>query len=107
MKIIIGIVQNDDSRNLLNHLMEAGFRATVIATTGGFLREGNSTILIGTDRVDEAIRIITENCHTRTQLVNPLPSVMEPGELYMPHPIEVQVGGAIVFVMDVEQFEKF
>ena len=107
MKMVVAIVQSADARSLLNGLIERDFRATVVATTGGFLREGNSTIFIGTDRVEEAVRIITANCHTRTQLVNPLPSVMEPGELYMCHPIEVQVGGAIIFVLDVERLERF
>ena len=107
MKMILSIVQSDDARELLEALMEKGFRATVISTTGGFLREGNSTILIGTERVQEALRVIQENCHTRTQLVNPLPPIMEPGELHMPYPIEVQVGGATIFVLDVERHERF
>jgi len=107
MKMIVTIVHRDDARDLLNSLMERDFRATMVGTTGGFLREGNATIFIGTDRVAEALHIIDQNCHTRAQLVNPLPSVMEPGELYMPHPIEVQVGGAIIFVLNVERFERF
>jgi uncharacterized protein YaaQ len=107
MKMVVVIVQSADARSLLNGLMERGFRATMVASTGGFLREGNATIFIGTEWVEEAMRVIGQNCHTRTQLVNPLPLVMEPGELYMPHPIEVQVGGAIIFVLDVERFERF
>jgi len=107
MKMILSIVHSDDAPGLLEALMERGFRATVISTTGGFLREGNSTVLIGTERVQEALRIIQENCHTRTQLVNPLPPIMEPAELHMPYPIEVQVGGATIFVLDVERYERF
>ena len=53
------------------------------------------------------LEIIKRNCHTRTQYVNPLPPVMEPGELYMPNPVEVQVGGAVIFVLDVERLVRF
>jgi uncharacterized protein YaaQ len=109
VKLIISIVNADDKRVLLDALLHKGFRATVVSTSGGFLREGNATILIGTenDKVESALQVIRENCHTRTQFVNPLPPIMEPGELYMPTPVEVQVGGAAVFVMDVERHERF
>ena len=109
MKLIVSIVNSDDARPLLDALSRAGYRATKISTTGGFLREGNSTVLIGVE--DEAAQavldIIRTSCHTRTQYVNPLPPIMEPGELYMPTPVEVQVGGATVFVLHVDRFEKF
>ncbi len=109
MKLIMSIVNSDDARPLLEVLSRKGHRATMVSTTGGFLREGNATVLIGVE--DEAVPavldLIRENCHTRKQFVNPLPPIMEPGELYMPSPIEVQVGGATVFVLDVERFERF
>ena len=109
MKLIMAIVNTDDSRGLLDRLLRRGFSATVISTTGGFLRECNATIFIGTEdhKTDECLSIINESCHTRTQYVTPLPPVMEPGELQIPTPVEVQVGGATVFVMNVERFQKF
>jgi uncharacterized protein YaaQ len=109
MKLIMSIVNNEDSRPLINALMGKGHRATVISTTGGFLREGNATIFVGTadDKVEEVLGIIRENCHTRIQHVNPMPPVMEPGEMYLPTPIEVQVGGATVFVINVDRFERY
>jgi len=109
VKLILSIVHSDDADQLTLALREHGFRSTKISTTGGFLREGNATILIGTeeDKVSEALAVIRQNCHTRTEYVNPLPPVMEPGELYMPNPVEVQVGGATIFVLDVARFEKF
>jgi uncharacterized protein YaaQ len=81
----------------------------MVSTTGGFLREGNSTILIGVEdeQMDAVLSIIRENCQSRKQFVNPLPPIMEPGELYMPAPVEIEVGGATVFVLDVERFERF
>lgn len=105
MKLLMAIVSSDDQRDVLDRLTKGGFRATVIGTTGGFLREGNSTIFIGTDdqRSTQAIEILRQTCRRRTQWVSPLPTLEGPG-LEMSEPIEVSVGGAVVFVMNVEQF---
>ena len=109
MKLVISIVSNEDARPLINSLMRRGHRATMISTTGGFLREGNATIFIGTEdkSLDEVLGVIRDNCHTHTQYVNPLPPVIEPGEMYLPTPVEVEVGGATVFVINVDRFEKY
>ena len=109
MKLIVSIIHSDDANQLIAALRDGGFSSTKISTTGGFLREGNATILVGTagDKVPTVLSIIKRNCHTRTQYVNPLPPIMEPGELYMPNPVEVQVGGAVIFVLDVEQLVKY
>jgi uncharacterized protein YaaQ len=109
MKLVMSIVHSDDAGRLTDALTQAGYRATIISTTGGFLRQGNATIFVGTqeDRVPEVLQLIRDNCRTRQELVNPLPPVMEPGEMYVPAPVEVQVGGATVFVLDVAQFEHF
>lgn len=109
MKLIMSIVNTDDARDLVEALLREGYRATTIGTTGGFLREGNATVLSGVedDEVDPVLAIIRESCHTRVQYVNPLPPAIEPGELYMPTPMEVEVGGATVFIFNVDRFEKF
>lgn len=109
MKLVFAIVHNDDAGQLMNKLRGSSFQFTKISSTGGFLREGNSTILIGVeqDKLDDALQLIKTNCTTRTQFVNPMPPVMEPGELYLAQPVEVQVGGATVFVVNVDRFEKF
>ena len=109
MKLLISVINSDDAHPLVDTLMGDGYRATTISTTGGFLREGNATLLIGVadEDVEKVLKIIKDNCHTRTQYVNPLPPTMESGELYMPTPIEVQVGGAVVFILDVDRFERF
>ncbi len=109
MKLVFAIVHNDDAGKLTATLRESGFQFTLISTTGGFLREGNATIIIGVeaDKLDAVFGLIKANCVTRTQFVNPMPPVMEPGELYLAQPVEVQVGGATIFVMNVERFEKF
>lgn len=105
MKLIMAIVSSDDQRDVLDRLTRAGFRATVISTTGGFLREGNATLFIGTDdqRVPQAVQILQQTCRRRTQWVSPLPTLEGPG-LEMSEPIEVSVGGAVIFVLNVEQF---
>ena len=109
MKLVFAIVHNDDARKLTDALRDHNFQFTLISTTGGFLREGNATILIGVDedKLEDALVQIRSNCVTRTQFVNPMPPVMEPGELYLAQPVEVQVGGATVFVLNVDRFEKF
>ncbi len=108
-KLMVNIVHSDDADQLMTALRQAGFSSTKISTTGGFLREGNATILVGVegDAVPRVLEIIKRTCHTRTQYVNPLPPVMEPGELYLPNPVEVQVGGAVIFVLDVERLLRF
>jgi uncharacterized protein YaaQ len=65
-------------------------------------------VLLGVDDevVEEVLGIIRENCHSRTQLVNPMPPILEPGEFFLPYPLEVEVGGATVFVLPVERFER-
>lgn len=108
MKLILAVVQGKDADNLLAGLLEASYRVTQINSAGGFLQERNATFLIGIedDQVDEVLRIIKSNCYTRTQYVNPLLPIMEPGEFYMPNPVEVQVGGAAVFITDVVKYER-
>ncbi len=109
MKLVVAIVHNDDAGVLTNALRDHNYSSTLISTTGGFLREGNATFLVGVEanKLEELLALVRKTCTTRTQLVNPMPPVMEPGELYLAQPVEVQVGGATVFVMDVERFEKF
>jgi uncharacterized protein YaaQ len=109
MKLVVAIVHRDDKDGLFDAFREQNYPSTLIGTTGGFLREGNATFLVGVEekQIEDLMALIKENCKTRTQLVNPMPPVVEPGELYLSQPIEVQVGGATIFVMNVERFEKF
>ncbi len=108
MKLVMAIINSDSQRSLLDALARKGFSATVISTTGGFLRLGNTTLFCGVsdEKVTELMTVIRETCPSRVQYVTPLPPVMEPGEVNIPTPVEKQVGGATVFVLNVEQFEK-
>ncbi|HEX3220659.1 MAG TPA: cyclic-di-AMP receptor [Candidatus Limnocylindria bacterium] len=108
MKLVTAIVHNEDAANLVDALLEREYRATRLHSSGGFLKQGNATILVGVndDKVDDVLALIGANCHARKQFVNPMPPIMEPGEFYMPYPVEVEVGGATVFVLPVERFER-
>ncbi len=109
MKLIIAIVQDEDASRLIGQLMSEGLGVTKLATTGGFLRAGNTTLLVGVDeeRFQDAMDIIEKVCKSRKQIAaSPASMVGVPGA-YTPYPIEVVVGGATVFVMSVDQFVKF
>jgi uncharacterized protein YaaQ len=108
MKLVLAIVQEKDSRKLVDALTEAGFQATVLASTGGFLRTGNTTLLIGVQdaEVDRVLEVVRQTCHAREQLMSPIPPVVEPVDAYAAYPVKVQVGGAIVFVLGVDRMER-
>ena len=106
MKLIFAIVSNDDSSRVSKELTKNKYSVTKLATPGGFLMAGNTTFLIGTDddRVDDVIRIIGMHSKKRTQMV---PSSASYGVgMYTSFPVEVQVGGATIFVTNIERFEK-
>lgn len=106
MKLIFAIVNNDDSSAVSSALTKGGFSVTKLATTGGFLMSGNTTFIIGTEdeKVDAVMKIIAEHSERRTQIV-PSSSSFGVG-LYSSFPLEVTVGGATVFVVDVDKFAK-
>ena len=108
MKLIVAVVQARDADELLRSLTARGFRATRINSSGGFLRESNVTLLIGVQEsyAAEVLRIIKQSCHARTRFVNPLMPIVEPAEFYVASPIEVEVGGATIFVLDVDRYER-
>lgn len=108
MKLVLAIVHDDDGNKLMSELNKQGFSVTKLATTGGFLRAGNMTLLVGTSKenVQTVIDIIKSKCSTRKQIVtSPTPAAGAAG-VYVPYPVEVDVGGATIFVVDVERFEK-
>ena len=108
MKMVMAIINSEDSHTLLDRLVRRGLSATVTNAAGGYLRIGNTMLYVGVeeDRVDEVLTVIREGCTKRTQYVTPLPPVMEPGEVHIPKPIEKEVGGATIFVLDVAHFEQ-
>ena len=108
MKLIIAIVQDDDAIDLIDELTESGYRVTKLATTGGFLKSGNTTLMIGVEdeKVDAVLKIIEETSRTREQIVTAPSPIAGTTGVYVPYPVEVQVGGATVFVVPVDKFMK-
>lgn len=108
MKLVISIVQDVDADNLIEEIIKEGFRVTKMSTTGGFLKSGNTTLLIGADddKVDFLLKIITKNCQTR-EVTKTIQTINIPGQAMIPVPIQVKIGGATVFVLDVEDFKRY
>ena len=106
MKMILAVIDKDDSPGVMQNLIKNGFQITTLSTTGGFLRAGNVTILVGVDddKAQEVIEIIKEHSKSRKQQIPFMPG-NEMGYLSS-MPVEVSVGGATIFVLNVEQFEK-
>ncbi|MED1582915.1 cyclic-di-AMP receptor [Bacillus amyloliquefaciens] len=102
MKLIVAVVQDQDSNRLLKVLTDHNFRVTKLATTGGFLKSGNTTFMIGVEdiRVDKAL------CK-RDQMIAPVSPMGGNADSYVPYPVEVEVGGATVFVLPVDEFHQF
>ena len=104
MKLVIAIVQNEDNQKLNNALVKEGFRSTRLATSGGFLRTG----MIGVEesKLEEVLGIIESVCKARKQTVSAVAPSVDTTGFYIPYPVEVSVGGATVFILDVEQFRR-
>lgn len=110
MKLIYAIVRNDNEEDVTSALNKNGFSVTKLNTTGGFLRKGNVTLMIGTsdELVDKAIDIIKEECGTRQKIKVDMPFISGANMVnYSTVPMKIEVGGATIFVTNVERFEKF
>ena len=106
MKLVIAIINSDDAGAVARNLTRSGFSSTRLATTGGFLMARNVTILVGVDeeKVPDVIDIIKEHSHSRKQIISTSSGVSRDFPTGMP--VEVNVGGATIFVVDVEQFQR-
>ena len=98
MKLVLAIVQDDDAIDLIEELTDKDYRVTKLATTGGFLKSGNTTLMIGVEEkeVKNLINVIENVCKRRKEMV----------PTSTPNTIGVEVGGATIFVLDVDQFYK-
>lgn len=111
MKLVLAIVQDQDASRLSGAFVDHDIRATKLSSTGGFLRAGNSTYIVGVDdaQVDSVLDIIKANCQARDEYTTP-PFInvdTTAGDSAAVRPIEVRVGGATVFVMPVDAFHQF
>ena len=108
MKLIITIVADADADGLIRAMVERGYPATKIGSTGGFLRRGNTTLLSGIEDnlVDDVISLVRELCPIRTELL-PISTIPLAGEMpFLNEPLEVRAGGAVIFVLDIARFER-
>lgn len=108
MKLVFAVVHDEDGANVTEELNKKGFSVTKLCSSGGFLRAGNTTLLVGVpkEKVDEVIEIIESKSKSRKQIINSSMTPNGMGGMFIPYPVEVVVGGATVFVVDVERFEK-
>ncbi len=106
-KLLVVITADGDADSLIQKLVERGYPATKVSSTGGFLRRGNATILSGIDAddVENVVHIIRNVCKARTEFL-PAQALPFPESIFPAEPVEVRMGGAIVFVIPVERFEK-
>ncbi len=108
MKLVFAIVHDEDGPKVTEELNKGGFSVTKLCSSGGFLKAGNTTLLVGVDEtgLDTVVDIIKRKSKSRKQVINSSMTPNGMGGMFIPYPVEVVVGGATVFVLDVERFEK-
>ena len=109
MKLVIAIVQDEDAGRLVNAMMKEGYGVTKLATTGGFLRAGNTTLLTGVEdeKLEHCLEFIEKTCKSRKQVVNSNIGALDASMAVAQSNIEIMIGGATVFVLSVDQFKKY
>lgn len=109
MKLAVCIVHNRDRNRLNERMVEAGFKFTVIGSTGGFLREGNTTVLVGIEDHEAGTlkEILGASCSCRDQVVTVAPVETGPSGGIPATPVHVPVGGAVLFLLHVDEFCRF
>ena len=107
MKLVVATINSDDVNAVMSNLTKEGYSATKLNTSGGFLRAGNITLLIGVEakKVDDVINIIGKHSSQRKK-ITPVNATYIGETMLTSMPVEVTVGGATIFVLDVEQFYK-
>ncbi|HJC06704.1 MAG TPA: cyclic-di-AMP receptor [Candidatus Enterocloster excrementipullorum] len=109
MKMIYAIVRNDNEDDVVSQLTQHHYSVTRLSTTGGFLRKGNTTLMIGAEdeKVDEVISLIKQECGQHQKLTVNMPYISGTSMVnYATMPMHVEVGGATIFVVNVERYEK-
>ena len=106
MKLVFAIVHDEDGPKVMDELNRNGFSVTKLCSTGGFLKAGNTTLLVGVDEenLDAVIEVIRKKSKSRKQVINSNMTPNGMGGMFIPYPVEVVVGGATIFVLDVDPF---
>lgn len=109
MKLVVAIVHDKDVMELSKALVDAGFRSTKLSSTGGLLRAGSTTFMIGVEEenLNILLEIIKDNCSKREEILMQQSMLGVGLESLLSIPVEVTVGGATIFVLPVEQFAQF
>jgi uncharacterized protein YaaQ len=107
MKLIIATVQDQDADFVVSRLMEAKYRVTRIGSTGGFLQQGNTTLLTGVEdrQVEHVVELLQQSSQRRMRYM-PMATGTTPNGMTLYNYIEVEVGGATIFALDVDHFEQ-
>lgn len=108
MKLVFAVVHDEDGPKVMEELNRHGYGVTKLCSTGGFLKAGNTTLLVGVEEehLDDVIEVIKKKSKSRKQVINSNVTPNGMGGMFIPYPVEVVVGGATIFVLDVERFEK-
>lgn len=110
MQLLVLVVQEEDAGPITEALIEAGFPgATRMTSQGLFLRQRNVTLLAAVPRaqVNAALQVVAAHGHARAQYVDPLPPLRRAADPPIAYPLEVQVGAATVFILDLERYERW
>lgn len=108
MKLVFAIVHSEDGHKVMDELSRNGFSVTKLCSTGGFLKAGNTTLLVGVEenKLDQVIEIIKSKSKSRKQVLDSSMPANGLGGMFISYPVEIDVGGATIFVLNVEHFEK-
>ncbi|MEJ6400234.1 cyclic-di-AMP receptor [Nicoliella lavandulae] len=108
MKLLIAVIQDKDTSELQEEFIKNNIRATKLSTTGGFLKSGNTTYMIGIEdeKVDKVLDIIKTISRTRKKYMTP-PVNLDGGANEGSYPVKIQVGGATVMILPMDQFYQF
>lgn len=107
MKLILAVIQKEDEDALFDALEQENIGATRIGSSGGFLRASNVTLMIAVEeaRLETALALMRQHCKRRTRHLNPMLPSLEARERFL-GAVSVEVGGATVFVLDLDRMEK-
>ena len=110
MKLVYAIIRNENEDDVTAALMQDRFVVTRLSTTGGFLRKGNTTLMIALEDsdVERCIELIKEQCGRRQQITVNMPYLSGSSLMnYSSMPTNVEIGGATIMIVPLERFEKY
>jgi uncharacterized protein YaaQ len=105
-RMMTAVVQEQDVENAIQSLTRLGISLTRLPSTGGFLGRRNATLLVGMNHTQEqmAVQALSKSCRKRVEYVA---TPLEGSPLPFPSPTPITVGGATIFLFDVERYEEF